>query len=98
MSRQLEAIQERRSVVRQKNIVLAVEFALQDVVESQGGVFLGFAFMDRGSDCLLVLKADWGGEKQVSFVGSEDLGSCLIKAVKLGTAEKLVWKADEYRR
>ena len=96
MSRQLEAVAEERNQRRQKNIIEAVEYSLEEAITHAGGVLLGFAFKDRGSDCLLVIKADVSGRSMVAFVGGENLGSLLIKAVRLGGADRLVWKADEY--
>lgn len=96
MSRQLEQKSEERFEKRKNEILIAVEFGLAQVIEASGGLYAGFAFKNRGSDCLLILKSVVDGIPQVSFVGSEDLGGCLIKACRLGRGEKLVWKADKY--
>lgn len=96
MSRQLEQADEQRNSRRHRAIVVAVEYGLFDAVERSGGVLQGFAFKNRGSDCLLVLKAVLAGKKQVAFVGSDDLAGCLIKAVKLGNSDKLRWRDDRY--
>jgi hypothetical protein len=57
----------------------------------------GFAYKNRGSDCLLVIKADLPAGPQVAFVGASDLGDCLIKAVREAERDMLRWKPDEYR-
>lgn len=96
MSRQLEAVQERRNARRHLAIVESVEYGLIENVGRAGGVLDGFAFKDRGGDCLLVIKAEVSGKRMVAFVGSDNLGSLLIKAAKLAGRDELRWKADEY--
>lgn len=96
MSRQLEAVQERRNAKRHLAIVESVEYGLVEAVGRAGGVLDGFAFKDRGVDCLMVIKAEVSGKRMVAFVGSDSLGSLLIKAVKLAGSDRLVWKPDEY--
>ena len=96
MSRQLEEMSERRSVRRHLAIVKAVEFELERSVGAAGGDLQGFAFKNRGSDCLLILKVILAGKAQVAFVGGEDLGSCLIKAVREAKGDKLKWREDKY--
>ena len=44
----------------------------------------------------MVVKAVLAGRAQVAFVGSDDLGGCLVKAVRLGNSDKLNWRADQY--
>ena len=96
MSRQLEQVAEDRSARRRQEIVIAVEYGLAAAVERSGGILTGFTFKDRGSDCIMVVKAILAGRAQVAFVGSDDLGGCLVKAVRLGNSDKLNWRADQY--
>lgn len=96
MSRQLEAIIEERQARREKGIIKAVEYGLVGSVGHAGGELVGFSVLYRGSDVLLVLKAVFPGGKQVSFVGSDTLGSALVKACREARADKLVWKKDQY--
>lgn len=74
----------------------AVEFGLVDAVERAGGDLQGFAVKYNGGDCLVVLKVILAGKKQVAFVGAEDLGSALLKAVREGKADRLRWRVDRY--
>lgn len=96
MSRQLEQASESRAAKRKIEILIAVEYGLEAAVERSGAVLSGFAFKNRGSDCLLVVKGVLAGEQQVAFVGADDLGSCLVKAVRLGNGDKLRWRPDKY--
>jgi hypothetical protein len=73
-----------------------VEYDLEESVARAGGVLRGFAYKDRGGDCLLVLKAEVSGKMMVAFVGSDNLGSLLVKAVRLAGRDELRWKEDVY--
>lgn len=96
MSRQLEAHMEERGRRRATAILAAVEYDLAAAVRHAGAVFYGFAARCEPGECLLVIKGDLAGKRQVAFVGAEDLGGALIKAVRLGKTDKLNWKVDRY--
>lgn len=96
MSRQLEQVAEDRSARRHQEIVIAVEYGLAAAVERSGGILTGFTIKYRVPDCIMVVKAVLAGRPQVAFVGSDDLGGCLVKAVRLGNSDKLIWRADQY--
>lgn len=97
MTRQLEQIQEERTKKRNRAIVTAVEYGLRAAVEHAGAEYFGFAARDGEGECLLVIKGQLGGRRQVAFVGAEDLGGALIKAMNLGRVDKLRWKDDAYQ-
>ncbi len=96
MSRQLEAEWERRQARRGKKIVAAVEYELLSAVEHAGGELVGLAVKYRPGEVLLVIKVILAGRAQVCFVGGEDLGSCLLKAVREGKRDGLRWRDDKY--
>ena len=96
MSRLLEQLVEERSKKRQLKIVAAIEFELERSVQHAGAELVGFSVKLRPGECLLVLRVILAGRDQVAFVGAEDLGSCLIKAVHLARSDKLAWRADKY--
>lgn len=96
MTRQLEALQEKQKQRRYDGIVLAVEVDLEQAIERSGGELTGFAVKYRGSDCLMIVKAILAGRPQVAFIGADDLGGCLLKAVREGNQDKLKWRADKY--
>lgn len=98
MTRQLDAIHERRTKKRQLAIVAAVEYALQGAIEHSGAEYLGFAAKCMPGECLVTIKGILAGRAQVAFVGAEDLGGALIKAVRLGRSDKLKWKPDRYAK
>lgn len=96
MSRQLEEHLEESRAKRNTAIIEAVEFGLSAAVEHTGAVYYGFAARDSPGECLLVIKGELHGKRQVAFVGAEDLGGALIKAVRLGRKDKLSWRPDKY--
>lgn len=96
MSRQLEQLAEERQALRSKRILVAVEFGLEEAVRLNGGVFLGFSIRCDGGEALMVVKASMDGEMQVSFVGAEDMGACLIKAEREARRDNLKWREDKW--
>ena len=96
MSRQLEQAQEDRRDKRNKLILAAVEFALVDAIQRSGGELQGFSVKHSPSETLLTLRVNLAGRSQIAFVGGEDLGSCLIKAVRLGNSDKLNYRASKF--
>lgn len=96
MSRQLEQADEERYAIRRAAIMQAVEGGLESAITHSGAVFIGFTVKITPVECLLVLKGNLAGRRQVAFVGSDNLGSALIKASKLGYMDKLLWRQDRY--
>lgn len=96
MSRQLDALHEERQARRGKRIIEAVEYALEKAVGHSGAELTGLAVKLHEGDCMLVIKGHLGGRAQVCFVGAEDFGSALLKAVREGNRDKLRWRDDAY--
>jgi hypothetical protein len=96
MSRQLEQHLEEVTKRRHLAVVAAVEYALVGSIERAGGELTGFSVKLAEGDCLLTLRVTLAGRSQVSFVGAEDLGSALIKAVNLGRHDKLKYRPSKF--
>ncbi len=96
MSRQLEEQSEIRTAKRHRGILEAVEGGLEVAVGRCGGTLTGLAVKGGEGDCLLVIKAVFPGGPQVAFVGGDNLGSSLIKAVREASQDKLRWREDRY--
>lgn len=96
MSRQQDIIQEERETKRRNALVKALEYELPGVLETQGITLLGFAVKYDAFECLMTLKAEVGGERQVAFVGGGSIISCILKAVQAANYDRLRWKADKY--
>lgn len=92
MSRQLEAALEIRQAKRAKKIVRVVEFELEGALASQGAALVGLSAKFDGGDCLITLRAELDGRRQIAFVGGGDFGSALIKCVTAAQRGQLSWR------
>lgn len=81
-----------------REVLAAVEFELQGSVAHGGGILTGLSVKYGDSDCLLTLRAKFGSNSMVCFVGCPDLGSCFRKAVVEAYQDELRWREDEWAR
>ena len=98
MTRLLEQKQEEKQMLRNKEILAAVEFELVGAIAHGGGQLTGFSIKVSEVDCLLTLRAKFEGEGMVCFVGAPDIGDCLRKGVVEAYHNRLRWRADAYAR
>ena len=98
MTRHLDAVTEERQARKHHAVVRALEFELVGVIASKGGELLGFSVRIAEWETLMTLRAVIDGERQVAFVGSDDLVNCILKAVRAAQRDKLAWQADKYAR
>lgn len=96
MSRQLEIKQEERELARRSTLVKALDFGIVGALESQGVELLGIAFKHNAYDCLMTIKADVGGTRSISFVGSDTIINCILKAYGAASRNELRWRPDQY--
>lgn len=96
MSRQLDIIREERETKRRVALVKALEFELPGSLETKGITLLGFAMKYDAYECLMTIKADVGGQRQVAFVGAGSPIDCILKAVQAAKADRLRWRDDRY--
>ena len=96
MTKKIDAKLEERRAQVDREIVQAIEYALEEAVSSSGGVFTGFSMKIGDLDVLLTLRAIVDGEKSVCFVGCPDMSSCFRKAVVEGFNGGLRWRADKF--
>ncbi len=97
MSRQLEQVREERETKRRDALIRCLEYELPGALEMQGTTLIGFAVKFDAYDCLMTLKADAGGERQVAFVGGSGIVDCILKSVQAAKADRLRWKKDVYQ-
>ena len=97
MSRQKEIDGEERAAARRIALVKALEYNLVDALHNQGATLLGFAMRYDEFSCLMTLKVDINGVKCVSFVGSDSIMNCILKADGEAAGNRLKWKADKYQ-
>jgi hypothetical protein len=98
MSRQLDAAAEDREEARRMKLIRAVEFGLVDTLENMGAELRGFSLVYAEFSCLLTLKADFNGVRHVSFVATDSIMNCLIKADTDAATNSLRWKPDKYHK
>lgn len=96
MSRQLEQKQEEQQTARNNALVRALEYGIVGALEAQGIMLLGFSFKYDAFNCLMTIKADFGNNKQVCFVGSESVIGCILRAQSDARNDGLSWRPDKY--
>ena len=96
MSRQLEVEIERRATAKRDALVRALEFGLVGALESQGIELIGWAIKYDAFNCLMTIKAEIAGVRQVCFVGSDSIINCILKAESEASRSDLKWRADKY--
>lgn len=66
------------------------------MLDVQGIQLQGFAVKWDAYDCLLTLKVDIGGVRNVGFIGGGSVVDCIIKAVSAARADRVRWRVDKY--
>lgn len=97
MPRTLEQVSEERETKRRDALVAALEYRLPGSLETQGVTLLGFAVKFDAYECLLTLKADIGGRREVAFVGGASVIDCILRAVNAAANDRLRWREDRYK-
>lgn len=98
MSRQLDSKIEARETGRRDALVKALEYGIVGSLESQGIELLGIAIKYDAFNCLLTVKAFFGGQQQVAFVGSDSIINCLLKLQSGARNDALKWRPDKYSK
>lgn len=98
MDNQMEVIEAKRRDRRRKEIRVSIEYGLVGAVEALGGTLRGFSVRMDEYEVLMTIRATFEGKGMIGFVGAEDLGACLVKAVRELRNNKVTWRADKYAR
>lgn len=98
MSRQNDVGGEEREKSRRLALVKALEYNLVAALHNQGADLLGFAIRYEEFSCLMTLKVDINGVRCVSFVGSDTIMNCLLKADSEAAGNRLRWRPDKYQK
>lgn len=96
MSRQLEHAQEERTQKYNNALADALDYGIVGMLQSQGIELLGMSIKHDAFNCLLTVKADIAGDRQVCFIGSDTISNCFIKLVTDGRRSELHWRKDKY--
>jgi len=65
-------------------------------IRKSGGVLTGFSVKVGDEDYLMTIRAEYDGNKVISWVGASSLQNLLLKAYREAARENLRWKADEW--
>lgn len=96
MTRQADIKIEERETARRDQLVKVLEYGLVGALEAQGIELLGFAFKYDAFNCLMTIKAELGGTKNVAFIGSDSVINCFLKAYSEARNSRLRWRVDKY--
>jgi len=98
MSRQLEQALEERAKKRRDSEYAAAHGGLVDAVSRAGGILQGMSVRWDGVSVLLTLRARFPAGGMVAFVGGEELGPALAKAMTEARTDALNWRVDKYAK
>ena len=98
MTRQLDIVSEQRTAKKHDMLIRVVEFGLVGSVAHSGGVLTGFSVKIEEWECLMTIRAIKDDVPKISFVGSDSLLNCLLKAERDARNDKLVWREDKYAK
>lgn len=98
MSRQLDLKKELRESKRRDALVRALDFGIVGALQAQGIELLGLSLKYDAFNCLLTIRADCSGCRSVSFVGSDSIINCFLKAESDALRGALKWKEDSFHK
>ena len=88
----------KRAESRRMLLEKATSGGLEAAVERAGGQLTGVSIKLNSYDVLVTLRARFPGGRMVGFVGSTDLGTALIKAMKKAGRDEVKWRKDKWGR
>ena len=97
MKSKFQQVLEERHRKERETALLAMYGGLSDAITYSGGDLHGLSMKMNAVECLMTLRADFPAGAMVAFVGGEDMASCLTKAVREATGERLAWRTDYFR-
>ena len=96
MSKRSEKARGKAAANRKDKLFRSLDGGIDDALESQGVQMLGLSIRNHAFSCLLTIRADIGGVRSVSFVASNNVINCLLKAQNDAEMDRLTWRTDEY--
>lgn len=82
---------------RRRKLELALEYELDNAIQSRRGVLTGFSVKITPGYTLLTLRAIINDIPSVCFVGADSAMNCIIKASTKAKRDKLRWQPDSYK-
>lgn len=96
MDKEVQNLQETRTAAYSAAVLRAVEFELEGSVAHAGMMMTGFSVKFGDGECLLTVRGVLAGRPQIAFVGSSDLGNCILKVVRDALSDKLKFRDDKF--
>lgn len=97
MTRQLDLEKEVRESKRRDALIRALDYGIVGALENQGIELIGISIKHDAFNCLLTLRADIGGSRQVCFVGSDSIVNCFLKAESDASRNELKWRSCRFK-
>lgn len=98
MSIQEELKEEERRRKKRNALAKALDNGLPDVLEMHGVELHGIAIRYDAYSCLMTLRVSVGGVRKVSFVGSDTMINCFLKAYRDAAGNRLVYSVDKFAK
>jgi hypothetical protein len=98
VTRQLDVLREQRETTRRDALVRALEFGLVGALANQGWTVRGFGIKISDLDCLMTIRVERDGKWFRSFVATDSMITCFLKAERQALGNTLVWGRDKYQK
>ena len=96
MTRQLEQVREDRQKKNDAALLLALDGGLVDDVGRAGAVLLGFSVAINPAECLITLRVELAGRRQIAFVGAATIQDAILKACREARHDRLRFRDDKF--
>lgn len=96
MTSAIDTAEEQRRIKRAILVCRVADGGLADAVKQAGGYLQGFSMKLSGADCLMTMRITMPAGPMVSFVGSETIAGCLLKAYREARSDDLKFKPDQW--
>lgn len=96
MTRQADIKAEDSDAKKRDKLVKALAFGIHDALEYYGAELRGISIKYDEYNILITVRAERGGIRAVSFVGSDSMINALLKLYAEASRDALVWKPDAY--
>lgn len=96
MTRQADAAAEERDNKKRDELFKALSFGIHDALEYYGADLQGLSIKYDDWNILITVRAERGGVRAVSFIGSDTIVNALLKLHSEASRDALKWKEDRY--
>lgn len=96
MSRLADVKEEEKDTKKRDEVFKALSFGIHDALEYYGADLRGLSIKYDDWNILITVRAERGGIRAVSFIGSDTIINALLKLYAEASRDALKWKADAY--